>query len=216
MLNYFYTDEISEVLAQLMNEHISNEQVKRIYRGDFTVLPTPEQLDECLPAIIIESIDADHEFANESLGVLYSQYKYRIFYVQPYTYLEGEQVVYNTTKAIEKIANILLYSNTLSLVLYSQYKYRIFYVQPYTYLEGEQVVYNTTKAIEKIANILLYSNTLSLEVEPSETQKGGLVIHTEIKKTSLAPIEEEGVLSLAGVEVAIGALEAIVHFRTFE
>ena len=169
MKNYFYTDEISETIAQLMNKHMSSEQVKRIYRGDFTVLPTPEKLDECLPAIIIESVDGDHEFANESLGILYSQYKYRIFYVQPYTYIEGEQVVYNTTKAIEKIANILL-----------------------------------------------YSNTLSLEVEPSETQKGGIVLHIEIKRTSLTPIEEEGVLSLAGVDVAIGALEAVVHFRTFE
>lgn len=165
--NYFYANDISETIAELLAENLPDE-VKKIYRGDFTVLPVPEQLDECLPAVIIENMEAKHEMANEALGIMYSQYKYRIFYVYPYNFLKVERETKEATKIIEKVANILLFSNALEI-------------------------------------------SIDAEVE----EAGGIVVKTEVLQTALSPVEDE-FLNLAGIPVAVGVVDAVVHFRTYE
>lgn len=165
--NYFYENELSQMLAELLEKHLP-EEVKKIYRGDFTVLPAPDELDACLPAIIIEIIDGKHEMANENIEVMYSQYNYRIFYVYPYTFTEVENEIQKAVKIIEKVGNILMFSNYLSIV-----------------------------------------------EEASSTEAGGEVLRTEVTRTSLAAIEDD-FLSLGGIPVAVGAIDATVHFRTYE
>lgn len=165
--NYFYANDISETIAQLLAEHLP-DQVKKIYRGDFTVLPTPEQLDTCLPAVIIENMEAEHELANDQAMIMYSQYKYRIFYVYPYTFLNAEQ----ETKEAMKI-------------------------------------------IEQVANILIFSNAFAITIDSTETEAGGQIIKTAVLQTALSPVEDE-FLNLAGLPVAIGSVDAVIHFRTYE
>ena len=167
MKNFFYSTQISQTMGELMAEYLPPE-VKRIYQGDFTVLPQPEKLDTCLPAVIIENMEASHSYANNSRNIIYSQYKYRIFYVYPYDYTK-----------VEKQSN------------------------------------EASKIIEQIANIMLFSNSFSITIEPSDTEVGGVILKTEVLQTSLSPVDNE-IFSLADVPVAIGAVDIVVHFRTYE
>ncbi len=106
MRNFYYANEISRFLAEELEE-VLPLSVKSIFQGDFTILPTPDSLDDVLPAVIVSSINATHQWANMSLQIMYSTYQYRIFYAHCYKLNQSEDVVKNTTKIIEIIANKL-------------------------------------------------------------------------------------------------------------
>jgi len=113
MKNYFYTSEIANAIKELLDEKLPIDEIKNISVGDFTVLPAPDELDEYLPAVIINLADNEVVDSNIALDIYTQQYTYDIHLVFPYRFKEFEDTPVEAIKKAEMVANILMNYKTL-------------------------------------------------------------------------------------------------------
>lgn len=113
MKNYFYTTEIANKIKELLDEELPLEVAKNISVGDFTVLPQPKDLEEYLPAIIINLSDNDVVDSNIALDIYTQQYTYDIHYIYPYQFKEFEDTPVEAIQKAEMVANTLMNYKTL-------------------------------------------------------------------------------------------------------
>ncbi|OON99151.1 MAG: hypothetical protein ATN35_02025 [Epulopiscium sp. Nele67-Bin004] len=114
MTNYYYTEEVSRCIYDELNEHLPHDLVHSIHQCDFAMLANPETLSDQVPCVVVESLDALHEWANYSLGILYSRYKVCILYAYPYTYQKpNEQETKQARQVVDLISSILNKLNPL-------------------------------------------------------------------------------------------------------
>lgn len=113
MKNYFYSNVIAEQIRTLLDENLSEEVSKNITVGDFSVLPSPKNLNEYLPAIVISLAEMDNKCANETLNVMYTPYYFNIYYIYPYTFESNMNPEKRGRRNAEKVANVLMNFRTL-------------------------------------------------------------------------------------------------------
>jgi len=113
MKNYFYSNRLSEQIRNLLDENLSESATKNITIGDLSVLPSPKDLSEYLPATLISLDRTENKFANESMNIAYTPYYFSIYYIYPYTFEGDNDAVRQGKQYAEEIANVLMNLRTL-------------------------------------------------------------------------------------------------------
>lgn len=113
MKNYFYTNDISNKIKELLDKELPEEAALNISIGDFTVLPAPEKLEGYLPAVLINLSSQEVIDSNIALEVFTQQYTFDIYYVYPYSLKEFEDTPGKAIDCSEIISNALMNNRTL-------------------------------------------------------------------------------------------------------